>query len=166
MRIFGSLSNIRTKATKSGAPMAYAVLEDLTGTIELVLFPKTLAAVTSSLAEGQVAVVSGRLSLREDQPPSVIVDRVTAIRSADDLPKPPARSAKYGLYLRLMSEQDPAWETVKGILARSKGDRPVYIRFADSGKLVKAAGLSVQADKTLLTRLHKQLSEANVALVE
>ena len=165
VRIFGSLSDIRTKATKSGAPMAYVTLEDLTGTIELVLFPKTLAAITSSLAEGQVAVISGRLSLREDQPPSVIVDRVTAIHSTDDLPKPPARSAKYGLYLRLMSEQDPAWEAIKAILSRSKGDRPVYIRFADSGKLVKAAGLSVNADKALLTRLQKLLSEANVALV-
>ena len=165
VRIFGSLSDIRTKATKSGAPMAYVTLEDLTGTIELVLFPKALAAITSSLAEGQVVVINGRLSLREDQPPSVVVDRVTAIHSTDDLPKPPARSAKYGLYLRLMNEQDPAWEAIKSILSRSKGDRPVYIRFADSGKLVKAAGLSVNADKALLTRLQKLLSEANVALV-
>ena len=36
VKLFGSLSNVRTKATKSGADMAYAVLEDLTGDIELV----------------------------------------------------------------------------------------------------------------------------------
>ncbi len=166
VKVFGSLTNIRTKATKSGATMAYAMLEDLTGDIELVLFPKTLAAVTASLSEGQVVIVSGRLSLREDQPPSIIAERLTMIDSPDDLPKPPPRSSKYGLYLRLMNEADPAWESAKALLSRSKGDRPVYIRFADSGKLVKAAGLSVEANKGLIERLQKLLSEANVALVD
>ncbi len=166
VKLFGSLSNVRTKATKSGADMAYAVLEDLTGDIELVLFPKTLAAVTSSLAEGQAVIVSGRLSLREDQPPSVIAERLTFIQSPDDLPKPAPRSSKYGLYLRLMNEHDPAWEAVKPLLAKSHGDRPVFIRFADSGKLVKAGGLAVEADKALISKLKKHLSDANVALVE
>ncbi|MBE6764199.1 MAG: hypothetical protein E7553_07645, partial [Ruminococcaceae bacterium] len=166
VKLFGSLSDIRTKATKSGGTMAYAVLEDLTGTVELVLFPKTLAALTASLSEGQVAVVNGRLSLREDQPPSVIADRLTMISSPADLPKPPSRSAKYGLYLRLMSAQDPAWEAVKALLTRSKGDRPVFIRFADTGKLVKAAGLSVRADKALIFKLQKLLSEANIAVID
>lgn len=166
VKVFGSLSSIRTKATKSGATMAYAMLEDLTGDMELVLFPKTLAAVTTSLAEGQVVIISGRLSLREDQPPSIIAERLTMISSPDELPKAPARSPKYGLYLRLMGADDPAWEAVKALLSRSKGDRPVFIRFADSGKLVKAAGLSVLADKALIAKLQKLLSEANVALMD
>ena len=110
--------------------------------------------------------VSGRLSLREDQPPSIIAERLTAIRSVHDLPAPPARSARYGLYLKLMSAQDPAWNKVKEVLSRVPGDRPVYIRFADSGKLVKAAGLSVTIDKNTEKKLIGLLSESNVALVD
>ncbi len=165
VRIFGLLSNIRTKATKNGATMAYAVLEDLSADIELVFFPKTLASAASFLNEGQVATLSGRLSLREDQPPSVIVDRLTPIDSPDDIPRP-VRSSKYGLYLRLTSQTDPAWQTIKTLLSHKPGDRPVYIRFADSGKLVKASDLSVSIDKTTLAKLQKQLSDADVALID
>ncbi len=166
VRLFGSLSDIRTKQTKSGAAMAYATLEDLTGDVGLLLFPKTLAAVTSSLSDGQVVTVSGRISLREDQPPTVVVDRLTPIASPEELPPMPARSEKYGLYLRLMNEQDPVWPDIKALLSRKSGDRPVFIRFADSGKLVRVAGLSVNVDSATLLKLKKHLSETNVALIE
>ncbi len=164
VRLFGALSSIRTKTTKNGATMAYALLEDLSADIELVLFPKTLASVTKGLSEGQVVTLTGRLSLREDQPPSVVVDRLTLIDSTQDLPKRPARSERYGLYLKLMSMDDEAWPSVRELLRKHPGDRPVFIRFADSGKLVKAK-LSVRADDALLHPLRRLLSDTNVAVL-
>lgn len=166
VKVFGSLSDIRTKNTKKGATMAYAVLEDLTADIELLLFPKVLAASASTLHEGEVVTVSGRLSLREDQPPSIAVDRITPLPTPDQLPATKPRSAKYGLYLRLTGQDDPAWPAVKALLEKHKGDRPVFIRMADSGKLVKASGLAVTTDKALLLKLEKLLSETNVAIID
>ena len=164
VRLFGSLSSIRTKTTKNGATMAYVTLEDMTADVELVLFPKTLSAVTAALREGQVVTISGRLSLREDQPPSVIVDRLTPIQSTADMPKAPPHSDKYGLYLKLMSVDDEVWPKVRALLSEHKGDRPVYIRFTDSGKLVRAT-LSVKADEPLLRALRRLLSDTNVAIL-
>ncbi len=165
VRLFGSLSDIRTKTTKKGATMAYAVLEDLTGSIEAVFFPKTLAQYASLLQEGQAVILSGRLSLREDQPPSVAVDRVQAIDSPEHL-SAPIRSAKYGLYLKLTDEHDPAWPQVKTCLEKAAGDRPVYVRMAASGKLVKVAGTTVNADEKLFSRLSRLLGETNVAVLD
>ncbi len=165
VRLFGSLSAIRTKATKNGSTMAYAVLEDLTADMELVLFPKTLAAATAFVHEGAVVVINGRLSIREDQPPSVVVDRLQPAPTVQDMPKSPEKTAKYGLYLRLENPNDAAWEKIKILLSRSKGDRPVFIRFADSGKLVRAGDLSVNADSRLLNALQKLIGETNVAIM-
>ncbi len=165
VRLFGSLGAIRTKATKKGATMAYATLEDLTGSIELLLFPKPLSQFASLIHDGAVVIVSGRLSIREDQPPSVVVDRLQEV-SADAVQRATARSEKYGLYLRLMSEDDAAWQEVRPMLEKHPGDRPVFIRFADSGRLVKAAGLAVDVTPTLISRLQRQIGETNVALLD
>ncbi len=166
VRIFGLLSDVRTKTTKSGSSMAYAVLEDLTSSVELVFFSKTLLQFSSLIYDGAVITVFGRLSLREEQPPSVIADRISAVPAPEKLAKIPAKSARYGLYLRLCGAEDSAWSGVRDILIQSRGDRPVFIRFADSGKLVRASGLSVNADESLIRRLRKALGDANVALLD
>ena len=167
VRLFGSLSSVRTKNTKNGATMAYVTLEDLTADVELVLFPKTLASNTAYVHEGQVVTLSGRLSLREDQPPSVVVDRLTPIQGVEDLPtSAQKRTAQYGLYLRLMSASDEAWPSIKELLKSHPGDRPVFVRFADSGKLVKVSDITVNATEALLKSLRLRLSDANVALLE
>jgi len=163
VRLFGSLGAVRTKATKKGATMAYATLEDLTGMIELLLFPKALSQFGALLHDGAAVLISGRLSLREDQPPTVVVDRVQEVSASA---APPSRSDKYGLYLRLLSEQDDAWPEIRSRLETTPGDRPVFIRFADSGKLVKAGGLSVTAKDSLISYLKRQIGETNVALLD
>ncbi|MGN0171650.1 MAG: OB-fold nucleic acid binding domain-containing protein, partial [Acutalibacteraceae bacterium] len=166
VRIFGLLSDIRTKSTKNGSSMAYAALEDLTSSIELVFFSKTLLQFSSFIHDGAVIIAFGRLSLREDQPPSVIVDRVSGVPSSEELPKTPKKSARYGLYLRLSGKDDPAWNSARALLNRASGDRPVFIRLADSGKLVRVSGLSVKADPSLLRQLEKLLGDTNVALLD
>ncbi len=165
VRLFGSLGSVRTKSTKKGATMAYATLEDLTGNIDLLVFPKPLARYGDLLHDGAVVTVGGRLSLREDQPPTVVVDHVQAV-SAADVPTAKPHSEKYGLYLRLMSQADAAWPEVRDLLAAHPGDRPVFIRFADSGKLVKASELAVNADSKLISRLERQIGQTNVALLD
>ncbi|MBR5135208.1 MAG: hypothetical protein IKV35_06385, partial [Clostridia bacterium] len=166
VRLFGTMTSLQTKNTKSGATMAYAVLEDLSADIELIFFPKTLAAVRGQLQENAVVTVSGRISIKEEQPPSVIVDRLTVIPSPEALLADKPRSEKYGLYLRLSSDADPAWATVKTMLEGQKGDRPVFVRFEDSGKLVKASNLSVSVSVGDISRLKRLLGDTNVALID
>lgn len=65
--VAGILTSIRTIITKSGAPMAYAELEDPTGKIALVIFPKIFAEIKFKIQEDQIFVVEGRLSLRRGE---------------------------------------------------------------------------------------------------
>ena len=159
--LFGMLEDLRTKQTKSGGQMAYGVLEDMTAEIELVFFQKALAH-ASFIASGKVVSLKGRLSLREDQPPSVIVETVAEVPRPTGTP----HSDKYGLYLRLTREADPRWEAVKRLLASSKGDRPVLARLSDSGKMVRLSSCFVAADETLLRSLKDLLGDENVAVLD
>jgi len=165
VKLFGMLSNVRTKSTRSGSTMANATLEDLTADMELVIFAPTLSKAGTTVQNGQVVTISGRLSLREDQPPSVVVDRLMPVGDPEKLPKAPQRTPKYGLYLRLTDERDDAWPKIRGMLTKHPGDRPVYIRFADSGKLVKVSGLSVRVSDTLLSSIRRLIGDDHVAIM-
>ncbi|MEK7656481.1 MAG: DNA polymerase III subunit alpha, partial [Elusimicrobiota bacterium] len=67
VRLAGLLSSVKRVVTKKGEPMARAVLEDLSGEISLLVFPKAYAAgLNKNLKADSVVVVAGRLSWRGD----------------------------------------------------------------------------------------------------
>jgi DNA polymerase-3 subunit alpha len=58
------VTNVRTLVTKAGAAMGILTIEDLTGSIEVVAFPKTWEATRDSWVEGEPLLVAGRPELR------------------------------------------------------------------------------------------------------
>ncbi len=74
--VAGLLTGIRTITTRKGDPMAFAQLEDLTGSIEAVVFPRTYELVKAALDDGAPVLVKGKLNERNDSV-SLIVDELT-----------------------------------------------------------------------------------------
>ncbi len=64
--VAGILCNVARKVTKTGAAWASATLEDLEGSIEVLVFPAAYAQVGIHIAEDAIVTVKGRLSLRDD----------------------------------------------------------------------------------------------------
>jgi len=65
MKFGGMINNIKKITTKNGDPMAFAQLEDLSGKIELVIFPKTFEKYRELLKTDLIAVISGKIDLRD-----------------------------------------------------------------------------------------------------
>ncbi len=119
IRVAGIITAARTKATKSGSGiMGYATLEDLTGAIELIAFPSTYQRLSSAMRPDSVVAISGRLSMREDQPNSIHVDEVAPLRRI---------GANQKLYLKL----DMADKEVTGrlwvLIQQFPGNVPVVL---------------------------------------
>jgi hypothetical protein len=72
--IMGMVSNVHTITTKKGDPMAFVMVEDLSGSLEVVVFPKMLEETKELWAEDRLVVVKGKVSIRDGRP-SVIVDQ-------------------------------------------------------------------------------------------
>ena len=70
-----------TKTTKNGDMMAFATLEDMTGEIEALLFPRIYEDCREAFVVGNVVAVSGRISSREDEAPKLICEN---LRLADN----------------------------------------------------------------------------------
>ena len=75
--------------TKSNSLMSFTNVEDLTGSMEIIVFPKVLEACRDALVDNAVVVITGRVSVREDEPPKLIADTVDAVDDYD--PRRPAR---------------------------------------------------------------------------
>lgn len=95
VRVAGLVNEIRHHLTRKGDPMAFARLEDVQGTIDLVIFPRTWAQVSDTLEEDQIVVVEGKVDARSGEA-KVLVDKVSRELSvtsvAGDSPATPAPS--------------------------------------------------------------------------
>ncbi len=171
LRLLCLVGSVRVQSTKSGARMAYIRLEDLYGSIEMIAFPKLYAQYESLLQVGQVLLVHGRLDIQEDKEPKLLGERVAAVTedmlTATPPPTPSTRSAKAGLYLRLPSAADGSATTAQQLCKAHPGDLPVYIRFADTGKLVRAPrDWWVRTNDILLGALKDAIGDGNVAVLD
>ena len=166
VRLFGLLGVPQIKNTRAGAQMAYAVLEDMYGSIELVFFSRVLESCRSLLQAGEAVVVRGKISAREDEAPKVLVSSVEKAPSPDSLPKeePPKAAANPGVYIKIPSLDSGEWKRVQRVLRVLEGETPVYVRVADTGKLMRAPrDLWVTPHDALIKELAYILGAENVA---
>jgi DNA polymerase-3 subunit alpha len=102
--VAGMVNSVRQILTKKGDPMAFAQIEDLQGTVELVIFPRLWEDTRDLWVPERVLVVRGRVSVRGREP-SILVESVTnEITTARPLaaePPPPPQRARGPVHLRV-----------------------------------------------------------------
>lgn len=131
----GILTALRPKATKKGAMMGFITLEDLTGQIECLLFPRIFERYNKLLELDMPVLLTGHLSVREEEDTKLLVDVVEPLVQ---LPPPEepisdierAKRSPVKLYLRMQRSQ---MDEVKEVLQRQPGKVPVYMNFPDEG---------------------------------
>ena len=155
--VAGIIATYRTRATRNNSMMAYVDLEDDTGTIELLCFARALNGSRSYIRENGAILVEGKLSVRDEKEPQVMVD---AIRPLSDLDAE-ASAAKETLYLRLPSREDPRMRKIKLVLSFFPGENAVVLYFEDTKKRV---GSHCQIHPALLKDLNERLGTENVVV--
>ncbi|MBR5152718.1 MAG: DNA polymerase III subunit alpha [Clostridia bacterium] len=163
VRLAGIINRVRNQLTKKGEIMRYLELEDLTGTIEVLVFPSLVRKFDTFLLEDSIVAISGNLDMAEDAPPKLRLESVCFL--ADCAPKKQPETSGYKLYLRLMNNQ--LEEGVKHILRGGEGDIPVILRYEDTKQTMMAGrsmwvSLGDGREEQLITLLGAE----NVKLVE
>lgn len=75
----GMLESVKTMFTKKSQEMARIRLEDFDGVIGAIVFPKTFEQYRHLLKEDSIVAISGRLSLKEDSEPEILIENITPI---------------------------------------------------------------------------------------
>ena len=103
--LLGLITSAKKKITKSDATMAFLNFEDMTGSIEVIVFPKTLIEKPTMFHEGNILLLHGRVSMREDEDTKVVCEAVEPCPSsvpaeAVKTPTQEKKKAARGLFLR------------------------------------------------------------------
>ena len=165
--IAGIVQNVKMKTTRNNSMMAYVTLEDDTASIEMLAFSNVLSQFGSYLRENSPVVIVGRLSLRDDKEPQIVINRARPISDFSQpelLPQQPERKRRTHsgtLYLRLPSEQDVRYPKVKAILNMFPGEQPVVLYFADTGS---RRGTRCVLMDSMVSELKNVLGEGNVVI--
>lgn len=85
VRILTILSAVKKKVTKNNTTMAFLQAEDVTGSIECVVFPKKMEQVADLLVEDNIVVIEGRLELSDDSASKISLDSIELAPSVEQL---------------------------------------------------------------------------------
>ncbi len=194
VRLLSIISKFRTQITKTGQMMAFLTVEDRSGSMELVIFPKVLSQFGGILYEGSVISVCGTVSVREDEDAKVLVNTVEkveknppadyinkktyekdvqdeALKQNKDVSKPVYSdnitdfSNAESLYLKVDTKDGVLFNKACRVIEIFEGQTPVFFYLEKDKKVLKApVHLWVSLNNVMLKELRNQLGYESVKL--
>ncbi len=170
VKMGGMISLITKKVTKSGQSMAIITVEDVYSSIECVLFPKVYERFKDKIEDDAIIVVSGRLQLRDDEKPTIVVDKLEVFdENADSDYEEGAnevetfKKEKETLYVKIDNENEDLQDEVMEIIVSYPGDIEVILVINNKKYRLTE---KCRNCKALLYELYDVLGEKNVKIVK
>ncbi|MBO5565308.1 MAG: DNA polymerase III subunit alpha [Lachnospiraceae bacterium] len=150
----GIIADKTIKYTKNNQVMAFITLEDLTGSVECIVFPKTYETCSALLVEDNRVFVKGRVQAEDDKDGKLIAESMTAF---EDVPGK--------LWIRF-ADKDACLSAEEGLLqtiAEHRGNDEVILYLEqEKSKKVLPKTQCVKADEELIRLLRDTYGEKNV----
>lgn len=140
----GVITNLARKYTRKGDQMAVFVLEDLAASIEVTLFPRTLAEQGHKLQEDLIVAITARLDRRDESRFGLIAHEITVLNDLSDGSAPSLR-----LRLPSTSLDEERIDRLKRILREHPGDSQVHIDIGHGKVLRLSDEFRVDLDRSV-----------------
>ena len=154
----GMIAEKTIKYTKNDKVMAFLTIEDLVGTVEVVVFPRDYEKNAALLTEDAKVFVRGRASVEEDKDGKIICEKIMAF----DKP-----TKKLWIQFPTMEAYKESEQKLFDTIAQSEGDDSVAI-YIQNPKAMRelSRNHNVKADEALIHALQELFGEQNVRAVQ
>lgn len=152
--IGGIVSKKSIKSTRRNEMMAFVTLEDMYGSIEIIVFPKIFSDIAPLLIDDSPILVSGRLSIKEDDQPKIIAEKIEGLND----------SINRGIYLKLDDINDEKMQrSINILLKKFPGSSLVYFYDNKTKKVyLPFDGKKIELCDELIEDLEDLLGKDNV----
>ena len=147
VKVGGILKSKKTMITKNNKMMAFAALEDLFGTIELVIFPNVFSRYKDLIEDENVVFVEGHFQESEVEEPKILVDALSRIKMP----------TKNKLYISIDSMKNERLGEMKNILREYEGSTPVVF-FEEEARRAYGTESNLWIDATSFTEIQDKLA--------
>lgn len=156
--IGGMITDKVTKSTKTNQMMAFITVEDLLGTVEVVIFPRDYEKNREYLEVDQKVFIRGRVSEEDDKASKLICEKIILFEQT-----------KKELWLQFADKED--WkkneQIVYGCLADSEGDEEIVIYLQTERAMKKLPpNRNIKITPQVMSRLMNHFGEKRVKVVE
>ena len=165
--VAGIVQSVKMKTTRNNSMMAYVTVEDDTASMEMLAFSSVLSQFGNYLKENEPVVITGRLSLRDDKDPQIVINRARPMTDFSENVVPEETQPEKPkvldgtLWLKLESREDPRYGKVRAIVNMFPGNSEVRVFFADIRKM---SGTKASLDSRMLAELKNLLGNENVVV--
>ena len=155
--IGGIITDKKIKYTKNDKVMAFLQIEDLVGSVEVIVFPRDYERNSEKLLEDNKVFVKGRVSLEEERDGKLICERITAF---DEVPR------KLWIKFPTMKAYEEQIGELMQTIASSDGNDSVIL-YVEEGKAMKKLppNRNVNADEALRGKLCEKFGKENIKIV-
>ncbi|MBR6502211.1 MAG: DNA polymerase III subunit alpha [Clostridia bacterium] len=159
--VVGVLGDIKLKQLKNKNTIAYTTIEDTTGIIDVIVFSSAIESYRSIMTEGNIVVINGKVSEREDRDAELVCESVEIVpESAQNTVQ------EVIVHVRIPSFNSPEFKKMCDILAKYKGESSVVVFCEDTSNNFNAPDrLKVDPSDSLIQDLEQNLGKNNVKLV-
>ena len=154
----GMITDKTIKYTKNNKVMAFLTVEDLVGTVEIVVFPRDYEKWNSLLGDEARIFIQGRVSAEDDKASKLILEKV---RAFDDIPRE--------LWIQFRDREDygSREQELLGFLSRNPGGDSVVVYLKDVNAMKRLpAGFHVRISDSGIEELSKKYGRSNVKVVQ
>jgi DNA polymerase III subunit alpha len=152
----GIVASITIKSTRNNDIMEFITIEDVAGSMEVIVFPKVYQKYGKFITEDNVLIIKGRISVREDEQPKLIAEEIKELKKE-------AVKEFNKLYIRINEIQI---NELKNVLMKYRGVCPVYLVVAETAKKLGAPrDMWVNISDELLSELVNKYGKENVKVV-
>ncbi len=125
----GMIAVCKKMFTRRGDPMAVMTLEDYSGYVECLIFPKFYEELNRHVIQGNMVVVRGRASVQDDEQ-KVLVESMVLLKDYTS-----------GLVMLLDKEHEATeiLSKLKNLMGKFRGNAPTYLHFLSSNRKIKCA---------------------------
>lgn len=128
VQLGGIVTAAKRIPTKNGETMCFINLEDFTGTVEVIVFPRTFERTGPLLVPDLAVLIGGRVSITDDKI-KVIAETVSPLGQQ--------RVREVRLRIRKEQETPDVFEQLKQTFTLCKGETTVYLQLVDQGRTIK-----------------------------
>ena len=152
------ISGKTVKTTKNSKMMAFITVEDLAGSVEIIVFPRDYEKYSGLLNMDSKVFVSGRVAVEEDRASRMILERIT--------PFPEPKTELWIQFADLEEYRKREEELYRALMDSEGSDRVIIYVRKENQKKTLPENRNVQADQELLERLQGTFGEKNVKAVK
>ena len=157
MSIIAVISSVKTKLTKSNQMMSFVGVEDISSSIELLVFPKVHAMYAPILREDNIIYVTGRASISEDQEPKIIAEEILTIEQL--------LAKNTELWLKIPADSNITNEELRFLTDKSSGLSPVIIYDEKTKRILRLTEAHrTSINDALLEALREKLDYDNIVI--